>query len=446
MDEPAPKYDRIRQRGAHDLAYVLGEGASVGRSRVMQGAISVAPLVLLNAAFVLVVYLAVIARATTINWGAFAIVGPVLAALPVIIALILVSLRDHEQPVTVAVFVTAVTVAVAIAVLSAARIFISYSGAFASEAATVLVMIVVMLRLKQAQSERVALLDFPGAALALDKLGGNIPVIRGADDDLSRYDRFIIDTGSHYSDQWSHFMLRAHMRGVLVTPWVQFLERRRGRVDIESFDFSDVVVSSGQIMYSRFKRFIDIAGVLLTLPISIPLGLAVFLYVKAMSPTGPALFMQRRRGYGGHDFTIYKFRTMAVDAGHEAVGLRGDRRVLPGMKLVRHLRLDELPQLYNILLGEMSIVGPRPEAVPLAALYEQGIPRYVDRLMVRPGLTGWAQVNAAASSNLDQAREKLAYDLYYIKRLSLDLDLLILGKTLQILALGMNKPVGEPKA
>jgi lipopolysaccharide/colanic/teichoic acid biosynthesis glycosyltransferase len=433
VDEQAGQ-DKRRVRRSHDLAYVLGEGASVGRNRVLQDAWSVAPLVLLNAGLIVAIYLVVVLRGSSPNWGAFGIVAPSLAAVPAVIALVLVSLRDHEQPITIATFVTVVTVAMLIAILSATRIFMSYSGVLFCSIPTVLVMIVVMMRLKQAQTERVAILDFPGAAAAALRLGGTLPIIRGADTDLGSFDRFLIDAETHYSDKWSRFLLRSYMRGVLVTPWVQFLELRRGRVDINSFDLGDIVLRPSQILYSRAKRLFDIFGVLVTAPISLVVGGLTYLYIL-MRAGRPVLFTQRRRGYGGRAFTLYKFRTMRLDAGHAAAALGKDGRVVPGLHLVRIMRLDELPQLINILKGEMSMVGPRPEAVELAAAYEAAMPRYVDRLLVRPGLTGWAQVNATASATVEEAREKLAYDLYYLKNMSFDLDLLIMLRTFRTLYL-----------
>src|SRR5690606_7843884 len=145
------------------LAYVLAEGASVGRSRVVQAALSVGPLVLGNVGAVLVVYLAAATRGPTVNWPALGIVAATLALLPVIIGLVLVSLRDHEQPVTVALFVTVVAPAMAIAVLSALRIFMSFWGVLLCALPTAAIMVVVMLRLRRAQTERVAMLDFVGA-------------------------------------------------------------------------------------------------------------------------------------------------------------------------------------------------------------------------------------------------------------------------------------------
>jgi lipopolysaccharide/colanic/teichoic acid biosynthesis glycosyltransferase len=432
VDKPVDKQQRSKRR-PHDLAYVLGEGASVGRSRVLQDAWSVAPLVLLNAVLVVLIYLTVISRASRPDWLAFGIVAPSLAMLPVIASFVLVSLRDHEQPVTVATFVTGVSVAVLIAILSALRIFMSYSGVLLCAVPTVLVMIVVMMRLKQAQSERVAILDFPGATVAAQRIGGDLPIIRGADAELGSFDRFLIDANTHYSDKWSRFLLRSYMRGVLVTPWVQFLELRRGRVDIHSFDLSDIVLRPSQILYSRVKRVLDLFGVLVALLPALIVGGLTYVYI--LIRTGqPVLFRQERRGYGGRTFTIVKFRTMEhSDAKHSV--LDNDRRIIPGLRWVRRFRFDEIPQLINIWRGDMSWIGPRPATVQVAEEAEAVEPKFASRLLVRPGLTGWAQVNLGYASTVGEEVEKLAYDLYYVKNMSLDLDLVILAKTARILLL-----------
>ncbi len=430
VDEAAERQRRSKRR-SHDLAYVLGEGASVGRNRVLQDGLSVAPLVLLNAALIVVIYAAVITRVARPDWGAFAIVAPSLAALPVVIAFVLVSLRDHEQPVTVATFVTAVTTAVLIAILSALRIFMSYSGVLFCAIPTVFVMIVVMMRLKQAQTERVAILDFPGAAAAVQRLGGNLPIIRGADADLGAFDRFLIDVGTHYSDTWSRFLLRSYMRGVLVTPWIQFLELRRGRVDINSFDLSDIVLRPSQILYSRVKRVLDIFGVLVAAIPALIVGTITYLYILIRAGR-PVLFRQERRGHGGKTFTIVKFRTMQHGSARHSA-LDNDSRIVPGLKLIRRLRFDEIPQLINIWRGEMSWIGPRPATVEVAEATEAVEPKFASRLLVRPGLTGWAQVNWGYASTVTEEVEKLGYDLYYVKNMSFDLDLVIMAKTVRIL-------------
>jgi lipopolysaccharide/colanic/teichoic acid biosynthesis glycosyltransferase len=436
MDEKIGRQQRVRRERRHDLAYVLGQGASVGRSRVWQDAVSVAPLVLLNAVLVMLIYTSAILRGTIARWDDFGLVSPTLAAVPVFIALVLVSLRDHEQPITVAAFVTGVTVAVAIALLSALRLFISYTGVLFCSVPTVLVMIVVMLRLQQAQSERVAILDFPGVESALLMLGGRVPVIRD-EQDLADFDRFLIDVGTHYSENWARFLLRSYMRGILVTPWVQFLEKRQGRVEIGAFDLSDIVLRPSQILYSRVKRAIDIVGVIVATPFALVMAAAIFPYIL-LRVGWPVIFMQQRRGYGGRNFTIYKFRSMKQNvAGGSAA--KGDTRILRGMTLIRQLRLDEIPQLINIWRGDMSWVGPRPATVSVAEEVEAEEPKFASRLLVRPGLSGWAQVNSGYAHTVEEEIEKLGYDLYYVKNMSFDLDLLILATTLRVLLFGGKK-------
>ena len=137
-----------------------------------------------------------------------------------------------------------------------------------------------------------------------------------------------------------------------MTPWIQFLEMRRGRVDIHSFDLSDIVLRPSQILYSRVKRVLDLFGVLVALIPGLIVGGLVYLYILVRAGR-PVFFRQQRRGYGGRAFTIVKFRTMEhSDAKHSATD--NDKRIVPGLKLVRKLRFDEIPQLYNIGRGEMS--------------------------------------------------------------------------------------------
>jgi len=430
LEERAQQRRRDR-RHKHDLAHVLAEGAQVGRSRVVRDALSVGPLVLATALIVILVYVGVATRGPRIAPAALASVAGTLALVPLAVSFVLVSLREHEQPVTVAVFVTAVATAVAIAGLSALRVFMSYWAVLACVVPTAAAMIIVMLRLRRAQTERVAMLDFPGAAAALAELDGAMPLIRGAETPLADFDRLLIDVRTHYSDTWARFLLRATMRGVLVTPWVKFLEMRRGRVDIASFELADIVLRPSQILYSRLKRLLDLGGVLLALPVALVVGAATALYILARAGR-PVLFMQPRRGYGGASFTIVKFRTMERNA-DRASARDNDRRIVPGLRLVRKLRLDEIPQLYNIWRGDMSWIGPRPATLAVADATEAAEPKYASRLLVRPGLTGWAQVNSGYASTLEEEIEKLGYDLYYIKTMSFDLDLVILARTVRIL-------------
>src|SRR5690606_1962763 len=139
-------------------------------------------------------------------------------------------------------------------------------------------------------------------------------------------------------------------------------------------------------------------------------------------------------GYAGKPFRMYKFRTMYKGSSGGAT-TTGDSRIIRGCGLIRKLRLDETPQLLNVLMGEMSLIGPRLGAIDSARSYETAMPRYLLRLMVLPGLSGWAQVKSGYAGNLTEAREKLSYDLYYIKHMSLDLDLRIAVSTLRTLLL-----------
>jgi lipopolysaccharide/colanic/teichoic acid biosynthesis glycosyltransferase len=435
MATAARQQRKLRERRSHDFAYVLGEGASVGRSRVWRDAMSSAPLVVLAAAIAGLIYFAIVLRGGPVRWESFSIVVLAIMLVPVAAALVLVSLREYTQPLTLSVFVTGITMAVAVAVLSASRLFISYWGILLAAVPITLAMLAVTLRLRQGQAERVALLAFPDVTEAIVRLGGNLPVIAGTQPaDLAAYDRLLIDAESHHSAAWSRLLLRAQLRGILITPWVQFLELRGGRVDIATFEPGDIVLRPSQILYSRIKRGIDIVGVILAAPLALLLGGLTALYILIRAGR-PILFRQKRRGRGGESFTIYKFRTMRIDASLESAR-DSDSRIVPGLGIIRRLRFDELPQLINIWLGDMSWVGPRPAAVEVAVAAETAEPKYQSRLLVRPGLTGWAQVSSGYASTTAEEIEKLGYDLYYVKNMSFDLDVLILIRTIRTLLFG----------
>jgi exopolysaccharide biosynthesis polyprenyl glycosylphosphotransferase len=168
-----------------------------------------------------------------------------------------------------------------------------------------------------------------------------------------------------------------------------------------------------------------------------PLLLVAAVAIKLDSP-GPVLYTQDRVGAHGRVFRMLKFRTMRVDA--EAGGVRwaqkDDPRVTRVGRLLRRFRVDELPQLINVLRGEMGVVGPRPERPQFVAQLRTQIPYYDLRTLVRPGITGWAQVRYPYAASLEEAREKLQYDLYYVKHLSVRLDLSILFHTAKVVLFG----------
>jgi len=187
-------------------------------------------------------------------------------------------------------------------------------------------------------------------------------------------------------------------------------------------------------LQSVYSWLLGLIGMLVTLPI---MGLTAVL-VRATSP-GPALFRQTRVGLGGSTFTLFKFRSMYQDAEARTGAVwatRDDPRITPLGRWLRRLRLDELPQLFNVIRGEMSVVGPRPERPEFVAVLEERIPFYVQRHCIKPGITGWAQINHKYGDTIEDSLKKLEYDLYYIKNLALSLDAYIIFHTAKTMLLG----------
>jgi len=186
------------------------------------------------------------------------------------------------------------------------------------------------------------------------------------------------------------------------------------------------------------KRLIDIVVSLVGLILSAPLSLITAIAIRIGSP-GPVLYRQERVGQDGKPFTLYKFRSMSQDA-EASVGpvwaTEGDPRVTYVGRIIRKLRIDEIPQMVNVLKGEMSFVGPRPERPFFVAKLEKTIPYYSLRHSVKPGITGWAQISYPYGDSEEDAIEKLQYDLYYIKNLSLVFDLQIIFESFKVILLG----------
>jgi lipopolysaccharide/colanic/teichoic acid biosynthesis glycosyltransferase len=187
------------------------------------------------------------------------------------------------------------------------------------------------------------------------------------------------------------------------------------------------------------KRAVETITTVITAPFWMVLAGLVGIYVK-LSTRGPALFRQERVGFGGEPFIMYKFRTMAEDAESKGPSFASekDERLIRGGRLLRKSRLDEIPQLWNVMKGEMSLVGPRAEQVPFADDFTRQIPFYAHRHLVRPGLTGWAQVNYGYADDQADTVEKLTYDLYYIKHMSPVMDLRVLWKSVWTVMTGFG--------
>ncbi len=234
-------------------------------------------------------------------------------------------------------------------------------------------------------------------------------------------------------------LLRIKTTGVFVNDLSSFLERETGRVDLDSLNPSWLIFSdgfsSGRRLSSAGKRLFDIVVSATILFLAAPLIALAALLVK-LDSKGPAFFRQRRVGLYGQPFDMLKLRSMRVDAEAPGVALwaqKDDPRVTRIGSILRKLRIDELPQTWSVLKGEMSFVGPRPERPQFVTDLEAQLPYYAERHMVKPGITGWAQINYPYGASIEDARHKLEYDLYYAKNYSLFLDLLILLQTIRVI-------------
>ncbi len=235
-------------------------------------------------------------------------------------------------------------------------------------------------------------------------------------------------------------LLDLRMKGVKIEEAASWLEKISGKIEVENLYPSWLVFGHGFRRSSTFqltRRSISILVSLVGLVLTAPLIPLIMLVVRLDSP-GPVFYRQRRVGKGGNIFDVIKFRTMRQDAeagnGPQWAG-EHDPRVTRVGKFLRASRLDEIPQLWCVLKGDMAFVGPRPERPEFVEWLSREIPYYGVRHIVRPGLTGWAQVRYKYGSTVDDAREKLQYDLYYIKNASIGLDLLIMFQTIKTVLL-----------
>jgi lipopolysaccharide/colanic/teichoic acid biosynthesis glycosyltransferase len=213
-----------------------------------------------------------------------------------------------------------------------------------------------------------------------------------------------------------------------------------GRKMLPAASVHDLWALDGHPAYDSVKRLLDAALVIATLPLWLPLCLLVGLGVKLDSP-GPMLFSQMRVGRNGRPFRLWKLRSMrTATPGTESARFASvdDERITRLGRFIRRMRLDELPQLWNVLRGDMSLIGPRPEQAQFVEAFAARIPAYPYRHLVRPGLTGWAQVQQGYAGSEEETSVKLSYDLYYLEHYSLSLDLLIAYKTVRIVLTGFG--------
>ena len=231
-------------------------------------------------------------------------------------------------------------------------------------------------------------------------------------------------------------LLEMKLDGVTFDHLASVYEELTGKIAVENLRPSWLIFSSGfrkTRLVRASKRSLDVVAAVFGLVVAAPAMAIVALAVKLTSP-GPAVYQQSRVGQHNRNFTVYKFRSMRQDAesGTGAVwARRNDSRVTPVGRVLRRTRLDELPQLWNVLIGDMSLVGPRPERPEFVKQLTEVIPFYGQRHAIRPGLTGWAQVSYAYGASVEDSMEKLQYDLFYAKNLSITLDLFIIFSTIK---------------
>ncbi|MBX3354340.1 MAG: sugar transferase [Phycisphaeraceae bacterium] len=255
--------------------------------------------------------------------------------------------------------------------------------------------------------------------------------------DRARLDGVVADLHAPLDASWTRFLADCAMRQLPVYHAASVYEAATGRVSLTHF--SEIHLSNAEPppLFGPLKRLMDIGLCLLILPVALPLMILSALAIR-LDSKGPALFWQPRVGQGGRVFRMVKFRTMRHEPQDNTArfAARGDDRITRVGRFLRSTRLDELPQLWNILKGDMSLVGPRPEQVAFVQQFEREIPFYGLRHFVRPGVTGWAQIGSGYASDVKGTIEKLEHDFYYIKYRSIALDIYILYRTVKTVATG----------
>jgi len=269
-----------------------------------------------------------------------------------------------------------------------------------------------------------------------DGLVNTVRMIHGR----NRVDRVIVAVSDRRNTLPVRELLDLRLDGIQVEDASSLLEKMSGRIEVDNLHPSTLIYADGFRLGSGFllaRRVVSFLIAAVALAICCPLIPLIALAVR-LSSRGPVLFRQQRVGRRGEIFTLYKFRSMCQDAeattGAVWAGKR-DPRITKVGKILRSTRLDEIPQLWNVLIGDMSFVGPRPERPEFVQWLTEKLPYYNLRHIIRPGLTGWAQVRYQYGASLEETQEKLQYDLYYIKHMSLALDFWIVFKTIKTVLL-----------
>ena len=254
-----------------------------------------------------------------------------------------------------------------------------------------------------------------------------------------RFDGVIADLHTpELNAEWQRFLAQCTLARIPVYHTQHIIEALTGRVQIDHLSenqFGSLLPSS---IYSGIKRFLDCVLVILLSPIILPIILIAAIAVK-LDSKGGAFYNQKRMGFRGEAFTMYKLRSMRTDMPGKGYTVgEEDPRITKVGAFIRKYRIDELPQVLNILKGDMSFIGPRPESLELSKWYEKDVPFFSYRHIVRPGISGWAQVTQGYAAEVEGMTVKLEYDFYYIKNFSIWLDMLIVAKTIRTILTGFG--------
>ena len=247
----------------------------------------------------------------------------------------------------------------------------------------------------------------------------------------------VIETETAREPQWVRFLAECALRGIPTYDAVLVYEAMTGRVSLTQNHENLAEQCTPPSLYLTVKQMMDVVLIVASLPVVLPLIGLIALIIR-LDSGGPAFFWQDRVGKSGKIFSMVKFRTMQINGRlySPQFAETEDHRITRFGRWLRRFRLDELPQIWNVLMGDMSLIGPRPEQVPFAQIFTLEIPLYPCRQLVKPGISGWAQVNHGYASGQEETRTKLAYDLYYVKRCSFWLDALIALRTFRTVITG----------
>lgn len=290
---------------------------------------------------------------------------------------------------------------------------------------------------------RIGMIPSSSANMTLLRAGRVVPVLlTDPESDMEKIDAIAADLRVDLPAEWERRLADHALAGMPVFHIKHLVESLTGRVALEHLSETSYGSLSPSLSYLRFKQVADWLAAALAVMCLTPALVLIAVAIRLDSP-GPVIFRQQRMGYRGKPFTVYKFRTMAdrgaqAEQRNSAMTQDNDPRVTRIGRYLRQSRLDELAQLFNVLRGEMSWIGPRPEAEVLSRWYEQEIPFYRYRHIVRPGISGWAQVNQGHVAEIEDVTCKLQYDFYYIKNFSPWVDMLIVVRTFRIMLTGFG--------